>query len=103
MTKNFEITDKVLACAQPLLRLGAVCGSFFICKADDYSSFEKGKVYSKNEIGKYLIEHPKDWRVLLNYPTTTELLECIESGKNKSKIVKALKQWQKLPLTVKYW
>lgn len=78
----------------PQLNISIFKDSFFICKADDYSSFEKGKVYSKNAIGKYLTKHPKDWKLLLDYPTTKELIECIEYGKNKSKIVKSLKQWK---------
>jgi hypothetical protein len=79
---------------KPQLNIGAVSGSFFKCKADDYSSYEKGKIYHKDSIGKYLIENTKDWISVLDYPTSKELLECFENGTNKAKIVKSLKQWQ---------
>ena len=74
--------------------LGAVRRSFFKCKADDYLSYEKGKIYHKDSIGKYLIENPKDWVSVLDYPKSKEILDCIKNGTNKAKIVKALKQWQ---------
>jgi len=73
---------------------GAVSGSFFKCKANDYSTFQKGKIYNKESIGNYLIENPKDWVSVLDYPTSKDFLDCIENGTNKSKIIKSLKQWQ---------
>lgn len=76
------------------LNIVAVSSGFFKCKSDDYSSYEKGKIYHKDSIGKYLIEYPNDWVSVLDYPTTKELLECLEYGTNKSKIIKSLKQWQ---------
>lgn len=79
---------------KPQLNIGAVSGSFYKCKADDYSYYEKGKIYHKDSIGKYLIENPKDWVSVLDYPTSKELLECLENGTNKAKIIKSLKQWQ---------
>ena len=74
--------------------LGAVRRSFFKCKANDYLSYKKGKIYHKDSIGKYLIENPKDWVSVLDYPKSKEILDCIKNGTNKAKIVKALKQWQ---------
>ena len=88
-TKKLSLENKI----QPSC-LGAISGSFFKCKADDYSSYEKGKIYHKDSIGKYLIENPKDWISVLDYPTSKELLECLENGTNKVKIIKSLKQWQ---------
>lgn len=72
----------------------SVIGSFFKCKAVDYSSFVKGKIYHKDSIGEYLIDNYKDWVAVLDYPTAKELLDYIENGTNKSKIVKSLKQWK---------
>jgi hypothetical protein len=71
-----------------------VSGSFFKCKSNDYSSYDKGKIYHKDSIGKYLIQNPKDWVSVLDYPTSKELLECLENGTNKNKVIKSLKQWQ---------
>lgn len=76
------------------LDIPVVSGSFFKCKANDYSTYEKGKIYHKDSIGKYLIENPKDWVSVLDYPTSKQILDCIENGTNKSKIIKSLKQWQ---------
>lgn len=73
---------------------GAVSSSFFKCKSDDYSTFIKGKIYHKDNIGNHLIDHPKDWVSVLDYPTAKELLECLENGNKKTKIIKSLKQWQ---------
>ena len=73
---------------------GAVSGSFFKCKSDDYSTFIKGKIYHKDSIGNHLIEYPKDWVSVLDYPTSKELLDCLENGTNKAKIIKSLRQWQ---------
>lgn len=71
-----------------------VSSSFFKCKSDDYSSFKKGKIYHRDSIGDFLIEHPKDWVSVLDCPTYKDILDCIENGTNKTKIVKSLKQWQ---------
>jgi hypothetical protein len=79
---------------KPQLNIGTVSGNFFKCKVDDYSSYEKGKIYHKDSIKEYLIEHPKDWVSVLDYPTSKELLDCFTNGTNKTKIIKALKQWQ---------
>ena len=73
---------------------GAVSGSFFTFRANDYSTFQKGKIYNKESIGNYLTENPKDWASVLDYPTSKELLDCFENGTNKTKIIKSLKQWQ---------
>lgn len=89
MAKETSIKNKT---AQ--LGISVVSGSFFKCKSDDYSSYIKGKIYHKDSIAKYLIEYPKDWVPVLDYPTSKELLECLESGANKDKIIKSLKQWQ---------
>lgn len=70
--------------------------NFFKCKSNDYSLYKKGYIYHKKFIEKFLIEYPEDWQPILDYPTSTELLNCIESGKNKSKIIKALKQWKNI-------
>lgn len=67
---------------------------FFKCKSNDYSSYTKGKIYSKQAIGKWLTENPKDWSAVLDYPTSDELIGCINNGLNKSKIIKALNQWK---------
>jgi hypothetical protein len=71
-----------------------VNGSFFKCKSNDYTYYQKGKIYHKDSIGKFLIENPEDWFPVLDYPTSKDILQCIESGTNKAKIIKALKQWQ---------
>lgn len=66
---------------------------FFKCQTRDWAFFDKGKIYHKNVIGKYLFEFPNDFKPVLEYPTSKDLIECIVNGKNKSKILKALKQW----------
>ena len=71
-----------------------VSGSFYKCIANDYSSYQKGKIYSENEIGKYLAENPKDWKKVLPYPTSKEIIAAFENKENVTKVIKALKQWQ---------
>jgi hypothetical protein len=68
---------------------------YYKCKSDEYSSFTKGKIYSIESIGKYLTNNPEDWSPALPFPEIKEILDCIENGTNKTKIVKALKQWSK--------
>lgn len=67
---------------------------FYKCKSIEYSSFHKGKIYPKDIIGKYIQQYPLDWQKVLPFPTTEELIECINSGKNKIQIIKTLKQWK---------
>lgn len=74
--------------------LGAVSGSFYKCVADDYYTYHKGKIYSSESIGKYLIDNPKDWKKVLPYPTTKELLAALEKNERVSQVIKSLKQWQ---------
>jgi hypothetical protein len=69
-------------------------GGYYKCKANDYSSFKKGEIYHVWNIGKYLIDNPKDWSPVLPYPSSKEILDCLENGNNKGKIIKALKQWK---------
>jgi len=69
--------------------------NYFKCKSDDYASFKKGGIYHKNIIDKSLLEYPEDWVNILDYPSSIELINCIEKGENKAKILKALKQWSK--------
>lgn len=69
--------------------------SFFKCKSSEYGSLEKGRIYHHMEIVKSLYKYPEDWQEVLPYPTSQELLDCIETGKDKTKIIRALKQWKK--------
>jgi hypothetical protein len=69
--------------------------SFYKCVSSEYSTYKKGKIYPIEAVGQYLFDHPKDWKKVLPYPTTQELIECLEKGKNSKIIIKALKQWQK--------
>jgi len=78
----------------PQLNIGAVSGSFYKCIADDYSTYRKGNIYSEESIGKYLIENPKDWKKVLPYPTSKQIIAAFEKNENVTKIIKALKQWQ---------
>jgi hypothetical protein len=68
---------------------------YYLCKANDYNSFEKGKIYHEAIIGHYLTDHPKDWKKMPKYPTTSELLKCISSGVYSPEIHKALLCWSK--------
>lgn len=63
------------------------------CKANDYGTYKKGNIYRESDIGRYLIRNPEDWEKLPAYPTTEELLECLDSGENKVNIQEILKQW----------
>jgi len=67
---------------------------YYKCLKGGWSSFEKGKIYPKEFIGHWLIEYPKDFRKVLPYPSTQELIDAIEEQKNLTKILKALKQWK---------
>ncbi len=67
---------------------------YYKCISDEYSTYKKGQIYNKSSIGRYLIEHPLDWKKVDSYPTTKELISCIETGENKNKILKTLKQWK---------
>jgi hypothetical protein len=69
--------------------------SYYKCKASDYGTYVKGRIYHEGDIGRYLIRNPEDWQKVSPYPTTEELLECLDNGKNKVKIKKILKQWGK--------
>lgn len=75
--------------------MGQIKANYFKCKTDEYSSFTKGKIYARESMIEYLVLHPNDWSPVLDYPTTNEILECIESGIKKTRIIKALKQWKK--------
>lgn len=66
---------------------------FYKCVGDDWALFEKGEIYTIYEIGGYIEKHPEDFKPVLPYPTTRELIETIETGKNKTKVLKALRQW----------
>ena len=82
-----------LSTSTPTIANEVLAAVFFKCQTNDWSSFVKGKIYHKDVIGKYLIEYPNDFKAVLEYPTSIELIECITNGENKSKILKALKQW----------
>lgn len=67
---------------------------YYKCVSNDYNQFSKGKNYTEKSIGKYLEEYPKDFKKINSYPSVEELIECIENGTNKNKIIKTLKQWK---------
>lgn len=67
---------------------------YFKCMSDDYTTYEKGKIYLDIVIGSYIYKHPLDWKEVLQFPTNQELIDCIKSGKNKTKVLKALTQWK---------
>jgi len=75
---------------------------YFVCKSNDYLNLKivKGSICHVQRIDKYLDDFPKskDWGTVLEYPTTQQLIDCIETGENKIQIIKALKQWE---LTIK--
>jgi len=55
------------------------CDNFYKCKL----------------ISEHIIDYPEDWQKVLPYPTIDEIIDAVEKGKNKTKIIKALKQWKK--------
>jgi len=70
-------------------------GKFYKCIGDGYGcSFEKGKIYHETVVGINLENYPEDWKEVLPYPNTTRIIKVIESGKGKTKVLKALKQWK---------
>ena len=73
---------------------------YFICKSNDYLNLNivKGRICHIQIIEEYLNNCPKDWGTVLEYPTTQQLIDCIETWENKIQIIKALKQWE---LTIK--
>ena len=71
-----------------------VTNFYFKCKSSEYSSIKKGQICAFYDIEPYLEQYPDDWQKVLPYPTSSEILDCIENGKNKNIIVKALKQWK---------
>lgn len=68
--------------------------NYYKCVSDDYSQFENGKNYTQKSIGLYLERYPKDFKKIKAYPSVEELIDCIENGTNKTKIIKTLKQWK---------
>lgn len=69
--------------------------SYYKCVSHDYYTFDKGSIYSSESIGIYLTKHPKDWKKVLPYPSTIELLDAFEKNVKKSQVIKALNQWRK--------
>jgi len=67
---------------------------YYKCLSDDYESFDKGRMYSGVWCEGFVRQHPEDWKEVLPYPNTLDLIDCIENGKNKTKVLKALKQWK---------
>lgn len=69
---------------------------YYKCVGDNWANFKKGHVYHMDVIGqKYLMDYPNDFKPVLPYPTVKELIVVIDSGKGKTKVLKALKQWSK--------
>lgn len=66
---------------------------YYKCVGTNYSTFIKGQIYHRDTIGKYLQEYPKDWKKVLPYPTTQELLAAFEKNERVSQVIRALKQW----------
>ena len=66
---------------------------YYKCVGTNYSTFIKGQIYHRDTIGKYLEEYPKDWKKVLPYPTTHELLAAFEKNERVSQVIRALKQW----------
>ena len=69
---------------------------YFKCVSNEYSTFVKGKIYRKDIIGRYLLDYPDDFKPVLPYPTTQELIDAITDGKNVTKILRSLKQWKNI-------
>lgn len=67
---------------------------FFKCKVNDYDIFQKGIVYHRLIIGRFLYSNPNDWTPVMEFPSYKEILKSLETGENKEKIIKALKQWK---------
>lgn len=66
---------------------------YYKCVANDWTSFDKGRNYHVNQIGEYLSQYPLDFKPVLPMPTVKELIAAIQTGEGKSKVLKALKQW----------
>lgn len=90
---TIEPQQPIETTSAPIMPNHMLAAVFFKCQTRDWAFFDKGKIYHKNVIGKYLFEFPNDFKPVLEYPTSKDLIECIVNGKNKSKILKALKQW----------
>jgi len=67
---------------------------YYLCLAYDYDSYRKGKVYPEFLVSGIVDRFPKDWKEVSPYPNTLELIDCIENGKNKTKVLEVLKQWK---------
>jgi len=68
---------------------------YYKCKTNGYNNHTKGYIYSEDNIfSVHLKEYPKDWQLVMPPPSFKDVLNCIETGENKEKVLKALKQWK---------
>lgn len=67
---------------------------YYKCISDEYTNYRQGYIYRESEMGVHLCDHPEDWEQVQVYPSTTELIQCIENGINKDLIVERLRDWE---------
>ena len=70
---------------------------YYKLKSSDYEpSFYKGKCYPDFIVGNRAIKYPDDWKLLPEYPSTSELINAIETDDKKKlkNILSVLKKWK---------
>ena len=78
---------------------------YYKCTTDAYGEGYKNKIYKKSDLDDRMVDiyRTKGWKFMFEMPEEEEILNCIEKGENKKKVVKSLKAFIKHKNSIKWW